>query len=216
MDDKTDRLLDWKDSNENWENATENKDTEQNNNEAYNRIEDTSENTNENLKEDFGVSKEDILNQLSVAKNIEQNVKTFSKWADKYWIEAILSWIPLLWDLWPALFSTCFLFYQWYKAWLTTQDMLKIFWYQAADFLVWSIPVAWNIVDFFFQSNKYSSRVFSEHVEKLKKLAIEKWASLEEIERIWYWEHQIMKKIAHLKGRKITSRDDWKKKFMKK
>nr|MBR6100609.1 hypothetical protein [bacterium] len=31
-----------------------------------------------------------------------------------------------------------------------------------------------DIADFFFKSNKYSSKIFTEHVEKLKKAALEK------------------------------------------
>jgi hypothetical protein len=41
-------------------------------------------NTNADLKEDFNIDKEKIRKQLEAAKNVEERVKLFSKWADSY------------------------------------------------------------------------------------------------------------------------------------
>lgn len=187
------------------ESNPENKE-ENNNNEAYKNINEKTNKAQEDLKINnlwSEITLEDVLKQLSTAKTIEQNVKTFAKWTDKYWLEAILSLVPVLWDFWPAILSTCFLFYEWHKAWLTTKDMLKIFWYQTADFLLWSIPFAWNVVDFFFKSNKYSTKIFSKHVEQLKKLAIIKWATQEDIDHLSMEETEIINKFEEfLRNRK--------------
>ena len=136
------------------------------------------------LSEALSMDKEEVLKFLKEAKDIEQTVATFSKWADKYWIEAILSWIPCFWDIWPALFSTCFLFYYWRKIWLKAGELLGILLCQTADFLIWGIPFLWNIVDFFFKSNQYSSKLFSKYVNELEKIARNKWISDDEIQKL--------------------------------
>ena len=40
--------------------------------------------TNADLKENFDMDKEKIRKQLEAAKNVEERVKLFSKWADSY------------------------------------------------------------------------------------------------------------------------------------
>ena len=40
--------------------------------------------TNADLKEDFDMDKKKIRKQLEAAKNVEERVKLFSKWADSY------------------------------------------------------------------------------------------------------------------------------------
>lgn len=165
-------------------------------------VEENSEKWNNAIVDSFWISKDEVLTQLAEAKNIEQSVKVFAKWADKYGVEAVLSLIPCLWDAGPAIISTCYLLYKWHKAWLETKDMLKVFGYQAADFALWIIPRIWNVIDFFYWSNVRSSKVFEGHVEKLVQLAKEKWATQEEIDEVcrrkWEMLHQF---DEHLKNR---------------
>jgi len=142
-------------------------------------------NTNTDLKEDFDMDKKKIRKQLEAAKNVEERVKLFSKWTDSYWIEAIAWMIPAIWDLTPAIISSCYLITEWIRVWLSRQDCLKILWYQTLDVLVWAVPIIWDIADFFFKWNKYSAKIFSEHLKKLKKAALEKWISQSEIDNMW-------------------------------
>ena len=151
--------------------------------------------TNANLKENFDIDKEKIKKQLEATKNVEERVKLFSKRTDSYWLEAIAWFIPAIWDLTPAIVSTCYLLTEWIHVWLSWKDCLKILWYQTLDVLVWAVPIIWDIADFFFKWNKYSAKIFSEHLEKLKKAALEKWVSQEEIDNMWKKEARFIKKM---------------------
>ena len=148
--------------------------------------------TRSNISESFDLDKEKIIKQLKAAKNVEQRVKLFAKIMDRFWLEAIAWMIPRIWDVTPAAISTCYLIAEWIHIWLSLKECLQILWYQALDALAGSIPVIWNVVDFFFKGNKYSSKVFSNHIEKLKKAAKEKWISQEEIDNIWKDEAKII------------------------
>ncbi len=143
------------------------------------------ETTENDLTENLNMDKEKIKKQLEAAKNVENRVKLFSKRTDSYWLEAIVWIIPAIWDLTPAIISSCYLIAEWIHIWLPWQDCLKILWYQGLDVLVWAIPIIWDIADFFFKWNRYSAQIFSEHLEKLKKAAIEKGISPEEINNMW-------------------------------
>jgi hypothetical protein len=103
--------------------------------------------------------------------------------------------IPAIWDLTPAVVSSCYLLIEWARIWLHRKDCLKILWYQTIDVIFGSIPVIWDVVDFFFKGNKYSAKVFNKHIEKLKKAAIEKWISQEEIDNMWNKEAKFLKAI---------------------
>lgn len=149
--------------------------------------------TNETLRDNLDLDKERIRRQLEATKNVEDRVKLFSKRTDSYWLEAIAWLIPAIWDLTPAIISSCYLITEWIHIWLPRQDCLKILWYQTADVLIWAIPIIWDIADFFFKWNKYSAKIFSEHLEKLKKAAKEKWISQEEIDKMWKKETRFIK-----------------------
>lgn len=149
--------------------------------------------TNETLRDNLDLDKEKIRKQLEATKNVEDRVKLFSKRTDSYWLEAIAWLIPAIWDLTPAIISSCYLITEWIHIWLPRQDCLKILWYQTADVLIWAIPIIWDIADFFFKWNKYSAKIFSEHLEKLKKAAKEKWISQEEIDNMWKKETRFIK-----------------------
>ena len=167
-------------------------------------------NTNENLKDSFNTEKEKIKRQLKATKNVEERVKLFSKRTDTYWLEAIAWFIPAIWDLTPAIVSTCYLIAEWVHVWLSWKDCLKILWFQSIDILVWAIPVVWDIADFFFKWNKYSAKIFSEHFEKLKKAAIKKWISQSEIDSMWKKEARFIKtmdKYANYKSKKKKSKE---------
>lgn len=187
-----------------WENVDEHNDHPKEGGEKTfeEQLDEVKDKSRDGVKDAFWVSKEEVLEELARAKNIEQLVNVFAKWTDKYWLEAILSRIPWLGDIGPALVSTCFLFYQWRKIWLWRKEMLKIFLYQAADFILWAIPYIWNVVDFFFKGNVYSARVFKKHVEKLKQLAIQKWATQEEIDSITRTEDETLKKMEEQMAKK--------------
>jgi len=149
--------------------------------------------TNSQLNDSLDMDKEKIKKQLEATKNVEERVKLFSKRTDSYWLEAIAWFIPAIWDLTPAIISTCYLLTEWIHVWLSWKDCLKILWYQALDVLVWAVPIIWDVADFFFKSNKYSAKIFSEHLEKLKKAALEKWVSQEEIDNMWKNEARVIK-----------------------
>jgi len=150
-------------------------------------------NTNAKLAENLDMDKEKILKQIEAAKNAEDRVKLFAKRSDTFGLEALIWLFEEVWDVTPAIISTCYLLAEWIHIWLSRQDCLKILGYQTADVLIWAIPVIWDIADFFFKSNKYSAEIFSEHLEKLKKAAIEKWISQEEIDNIWKKETRFIK-----------------------
>lgn len=164
--------------------------------------------TNSQLNDSLDMDKEKIIKQLKKAKNVEDRVKLFSKWTDSYGLEAIISLVPEVWDLAPSIVSTCYLLAEWINIWLSRTDCLKILWYQTADILVGAIPGVWDVADFFFKSNKYSAKIFSQHLEKLKKAALEKWVSQEEIDNMWKKEE----KFIHAMDKYITYKDKKKKK----
>ena len=157
------------------------------------------ETTEDNLSENLDMDKEKIKKQLKATKNVEERIKLFSKRMDSYWIEAIAWMIPAIWDLTPAIISSCYLIAEWIHVWLSLQDCLKILWYQTLDTLIWTIPIIWDIADFFFKWNKYSAKIFSEHLEKLKKAALEKWISQEEINNMWKKEARFIKTMNKYK-----------------
>ena len=151
--------------------------------------------TNAKLTENLDMDKEKIRKQLEAAKNVEERVKLFSKWTESYWLEAIVWIIPEIWDFTPAIVSSCYLLAEWIRVWLSWQDCLKILWYQTADALVGAIPVIWDVADFFFKGNKYSAKVFSNHLEKLKKMALVNGISQEEIDNMWKKEKKFIKTL---------------------
>ena len=162
--------------------------------ESINSSEETvEESTKNNLTENLNMDKEKIRKQLEATQNVEDRVKLFAKRTDSYWLEAIAWIIPGIWDLTPAIISSCYLITEWIHIWLPRQDCLKILWYQGLDILIWAVPIIWDIADFFFKWNKYSAKIFSEHLEKLKKAALEKGISQEEIDNMWKKEARFIK-----------------------
>ena len=153
-------------------------------------------NTSTNLDECLKLDKEEIRKQLKAATNTEKRIKLFSKWMDKYWIDGFVWIIPVIWDLTPAIISTCYLLYEWIRIWLSQQECLKILWYQLSDIFVWSIPYGWAFADFFFKWNKYSAKIFSKHLEKLKKVALEKWIPQEEIDKMGKRESRFLSALS--------------------
>jgi len=148
------------------------------------KISEIRSNTNDDLCESLSLDKEEIKRQLEAAINVEERVKLFSKWMDKYWIDAIIWMIPIIWDLGPAIVSSCYLLAEWKHIWLSQQDLREIFTYQVIDFWIWFIPFIWAVWDFFYKWNKKSAEVFTEHIEKLKKAALNKGVPQEEIDRM--------------------------------
>ena len=150
-------------------------------------------NTKAAVAENLDLDKEKIIKQLNSAKNVEQRVKLFSKLTDTFWLEAIMWIIPWVWDVTPALISTCYLLAEWIHIWLPWRRCLQILWYQTADAVIGLIPGIWDVADFFFKWNKYSAKIFSKHLEKLKRAAKEKGISQEEIDNIWKKEERFIK-----------------------
>lgn len=149
--------------------------------------------TNSQLNNSLDMDKGKIIKQLKKAKNVEERVKLFAKWTDSYGLEAIAWFIPAIWDITPAIISTCYLLTEWINVWLSWKDCMKILWCQILDVFVWAVPIIWDIADFFLKWNRYSAKIFSEHLEKLKKAALEKWASQEEINNVWKNEARVIK-----------------------
>ncbi len=168
-------------------------------------------NTSTDLDECLKLDKEEIRKQLKAAANVEKRVKLFSKWMDKYWIDAIAWMIPAIWDLTPAIISTCYLLSEWIHIWLSQQECLKILWYQLSDIFVWSIPFIWVVADFFFKWNKYSAEIFSRHLEKLKKAALEKWISQEEIDNMGKRESRFLSVLNYCLNKGKNKEKKWEK-----
>lgn len=103
---------------------------------------------------------------------------------DDYWVDVVASVVPWLWDSWSSLAASLYLLAEWKKIWLSTIGSLKIFGYQTVDSFVWTIPIIWDIADYFFKANKRSSNIFEKHFEKLKKQALEKGITAQEIENM--------------------------------
>lgn len=123
----------------------------------------------------------EILKQLGRVKSTTERINLFGKVMDTYWVDALVSLIPELWDASSSITSSMYLLYEGQKMWLSGRDCLKILWYQTADVLVGAIPVIWDIADYFFKANKRSAKLFTKHFEKLKKEALKKWVSPTEI-----------------------------------
>ena len=167
--------------------------------------------TNAKLIESLDIDKEKILKQLKSAKNAEDRVKLFAKRTDSFWLEALVWLFEEVGDFTPAIISTCYLLAEWIHIWLPWQDCLKILWYQTADALIGAIPAIWDIADFFFKSNKYSSKIFSEHLDKLKEVALEKGVSIEEINAICKKETRFIKtmdKFIDYKSKKKNKKNN--------
>ena len=128
--------------------------------------------------------KEELLKELAKVKSTTERVELFGKIMDDFWVDAVASVIPWLWDAWSSLAASLYLLAEWKRIWLSTTDSLKILWYQTADVVVWAIPVLWDVSDYFFKANKRSANIFDAHFEKLKKEASRKGLSSQEIENM--------------------------------
>jgi len=173
-------------------------------------------NTSASLMEDLDMDKEKILKQLESAKNAEERVKLFAKWADTFWLEALVWLFEAIGDFTPAIACTCYLLAEWIHIWLSWKDCLKILWYQTADALIGIVPGIWDIADFFFLSNRYSSKVFSAHLDKLKQAALEKWISQEEIDAICKKEARYINTMDRYVNYRSQHKDKIKKKLKRK
>ena len=144
--------------------------------------------TNSKLKKDLDAEKEKMLEKLKKAKNIEERVQTFAKRTDEYWIEAMIWMIPGL-SIATGAIASNYLLAECIRMRLPLRDAFKILWYQFVDLLVWILPFA----DFFYEWNKYSAKLFSDHLDKLKKAALERWISQEEIDKVTKREEQFIR-----------------------
>lgn len=150
-------------------------------------------NTQTAVAETLDLDKQKILEKIRKAQNAEKRVKLFAKLTDKYWLEAIVWIIPGLWDATTSTISTCYLLAEWIRIWLPRRRCLQILWYQVADAAIGWTSVLWDIADVLFKGNKYSAKIFSKHLEKLKKAAIKQGISQEEIDNIWKKEEKFIK-----------------------
>ena len=171
-------------------------------------------NTSTDLDECLKLDKEEIRRQLKTATNVEKRVKLFSKLMDKYWIDAIvwmLPWIPWIRDLTPSIVSSCYLLAEWRRIWLSQQDCLKILWYQTLDALFWVFPILWDIIDIFYKWNNYSAEIFSKHLENLKKAALKKWISQEEIDNMGKRESRFLSVLNYCLNKGKNKEKKWEK-----
>lgn len=134
--------------------------------------------------QNFSPEQAEILKKLTKSQSTKERVKLFGKVMDTYGIDPIVWLIPAIGDGWISLIASTYLLSEWKKIWLWFVDMLKIVWYQSADFVVWAIPLLWDISDFLFKSNKRSAKIFEKHFQKLKKEALAKWISPQDIAKI--------------------------------
>ena len=139
---------------------------------------------NNETPEYLNPEKEELLRELAKVKSTTERVELFGKIMDDFWVDAVASVVPWLWDTWSSLAASLYLLAEWKRIGLSTIDSLKILWYQTADVIVWAIPVLWDVSDYFFKANKRSGNIFEKHFEKLKEEALRKWISSQEIENM--------------------------------
>ena len=125
-----------------------------------------------------------MLKKLEKAKSTQERTKLFGKIMDTYWVDAAVWLIPELGDAGSSIVSSLYLLSEAKKMWLSVGECMKIVGYQTADALVWAVPIIWDIADYFFKANKRSANIFTKHFEKLKKEALKKWITLEEVAKI--------------------------------
>ena len=173
-------------------------------------------NVSASLMEDLDMDKEKILKQLESAKNAEDRVKLFARWADTFGLEAVVWLFEAIGDFTPAIVCTCYLLGEWIHIWLSWKDCLKILWYQTADVLIGIIPGIWDVADFFFHSNRYSSKLFSAYLDKLKQAALERWVSMKEINAICQKETKFINTMDRYIDYRSKHKDKIKRKIKKK
>ncbi len=119
-----------------------------------------------------------MIATLQEAWSAKDQVEIYAKYMDKYGIDWILWMIPVLWDAWVATISSMFMLYQANKMWFGMFDKAKLLSYQAVDFVAWSIPFVWWLLDFFgVKSNNRSAELFEEAYEDALRQAEEKWVT---------------------------------------
>ena len=158
--------------------------------------------TNPQLIHTLTTEQQNILREIEKAQTVEKRVIKFAKILDLCLLEpAISALFPIAWDRTIATISTLYLLAEWIRIWLSRQDCAKIFWIQIADAAIGSITGLWDIVDFVFTGNRYSAKIFSKHIEKLKKEALNKWIPKDQIDKIWQHEKRFTKFINAIKNR---------------
>lgn len=140
------------------------------------------EKLDQNIESIDSKEKAEILKKLVEMKSTVKRVKLFWEIMDEFWVDVVAGLIPWLWDAWSSKAASLYLLAEWKRLWLSTKDSLKILGYQTTDALVWTIPIIWDISDYFFKANKWSAKLFEKHFEKLQKEAINKWISQKEID----------------------------------
>lgn len=125
-----------------------------------------------------------MLKKLEKAKSTQERTKLFGKIMDTYGVDATVSLIPELGDAGSSIVSSLYLLSEAKKMGLSMGECMKIVGYQTADVVVGAVPIIGDIADYFFKANKRSANIFTKHFEKLKKEALKKWITQEEIVKI--------------------------------
>lgn len=153
--------------------------------------------------------KTEMLKKLVKAKSTQERTELFGKMMDTFGVDTVVSLVPALGDTWSSIASSLYLLYEGKKIGLSRWDSLKILWYQTTDVLVWAIPVLWDIADYFFKANKRSAKLFAKHFKKLKKEALKKWVSAEDIAAIEKDNNKFMQAMSkHLEIQKKLQKKD--------
>lgn len=139
------------------------------------------------------------LDALKAAKDSEERVKLYAKFADDFGLDALLSLIPELGDAGSSLISGVYLLFEAKRAGLDSKDYLKIVGLQAADFAVGAIPVLGDIADYFFKANKWSAKSFTQHTEELVRKAREAGVPEDQITKLT----QSAEKLPQLLGKAV-------------
>lgn len=126
----------------------------------------------------------EILEKLEKAKSVKERVDLFGKVMDTFGVDAIVSLVPELGDIGSSVVSSLYLLGEGKKMGFWRKQSLQILGYQTADILVGAVPVIGDIADYFFKANRRSAKIFDKHFEKLKKEALKKGVSQEEISKI--------------------------------
>lgn len=115
--------------------------------------------------------REKILEQLEKAKNSEARVRLFADIMDDKGFEAITGLFPEIGDATTSAIAGIYLLFEASRAGLSKTDYLKIVGLETADLFVGSVPLAGDVLDFFFKANKRSLKLFEKRTAELAESA---------------------------------------------
>lgn len=148
-----------------------------------------------------GTAKEKFIDDLLKGHEVKERVKIFGKVVDTYGLDAIFSLFPGVGDVVAAVLAACYLLYEGRNAGLPSNEMAKIVKYQIADIAIGTVPVAGDVIDYFFKANKKAAKIFEQYFQNLQKSAMEKGVTMDDIAHVKQDQKEFMNAMdAYYKG----------------